>query len=242
MGMTARDDFATALAQYKEMPSTFFTQKEMLNEEYRAAILQAALPFVKPKARAKLSFDKAYKDLAAMDLLNETTEPFRLRAEAIEKDYKERRDILKTALDALAPEAEIRKGDFWVPFSQHFASTYSTQGMGANSYAKAAAQLDTLIIKHFGIEVTVVEEPGQTSQGHHGSFTYGDGYVVACLVESEVDVAIMKHRPAMSLRDWLKACWASGTNPRVLNPFIPEGLEEKLGIDYFGRDVPQRTT
>ena len=41
-------------------------------------------------------------------------------------------------------------------------------------------------------------------------------------------------KPVQSFKDQIKSCWKRGVNPRVYNPFLPAGLEEKLGLDYFG--------
>ena len=34
------------------------------------------------------------------------------------------------------------------------------------------------------------------------------------------------------MKDWLERMWKSGRNPRVECPFLPHGLEEKLGVSY----------
>jgi hypothetical protein len=170
------------------------------------------------------------------------TADLRAQAEKVEAEQKAERDALKAKLDALAPEAEVRKGEFWTAFSEHHTSSYHTQGFGAATYAKNAATLDGLVPQHFGIETVTVHNPGMKSPSFLGGGFICESYITAVKVESETDVEILKRRPALLLRDWLKACWKLGANPRVLNPYLPMGLEEKLGIDYLGNDVAPRST
>jgi hypothetical protein len=58
---------------------------------------------------------------------------------------------------------------------------------------------------------------------------------VTALVSDPIDVVIIKNKKEL-LRDWLKNCWKRGVNPRVYNPWLPVGLEDKMGLDYFGNE------
>jgi len=53
----------------------------------------------------------------------------------------------------------------------------------------------------------------------------------------DLDVELIRHRSGLTLREFVKGCWRRGLNPRVYNPFLPHGLEERLGVTYQGRDV-----
>jgi hypothetical protein len=60
-------------------------------------------------------------------------------------------------------------------------------------------------------------------------------FQVTAMVSDSIDVEIIKNKQE-SLRDWLKNCWKRGVNPRVYNPWLPPGLEDKMGLDYFGNE------
>jgi hypothetical protein len=53
----------------------------------------------------------------------------------------------------------------------------------------------------------------------------------------QTGVEIIKRRPGVTLREWVRRCWKKGINPRVLNPYLPAGYEEKHGLDYWGNDL-----
>ena len=83
-----------------------------------------------------------------------------------------------------------------------------------------------------------VEPPKVEGGGVNGCETYR----VEVRVESEVDVAILKRKPGCSLREHVRRCWKGGINPRVGNPFLPYGYEEREGLDYQGRDLRVQAT
>ena len=67
-------------------------------------------------------------------------------------------------------------------------------------------------------------------------------FVLVGYVAEEIDADIITRAGAFhhddALRNYLKACWSRALNPRVFNPLLPQGLEERLKIDYQGRDKP----
>lgn len=67
-------------------------------------------------------------------------------------------------------------------------------------------------------------------------YVFADFEVWVKLAEP-VDLVILKHKPGVSMRDFVKQCWARGVNPRVYCPFLPHGFEERQGIDFQGREV-----
>jgi hypothetical protein len=52
---------------------------------------------------------------------------------------------------------------------------------------------------------------------------------------------IIRRKRSGSLREWLRSCLKAGCNPRVFDPFLPAGIEEKSGLDLFGNDMAPRT-
>jgi hypothetical protein len=148
------------------------------------------------------------------------------RAERVSRYAVAREERFKRVLRRLARDVPVSAGDAPLHFETVWRSTYSTQGWGADRYARNAAQayVDKAVQHGLRAEVERVED--------EGSVRYE---VYAWVVRNDLD--LLRHKPEVPLRDWLKACWKRGVNPRVYCPFLPHGLEEKLGVDYHGNDV-----
>ncbi len=53
------------------------------------------------------------------------------------------------------------------------------------------------------------------------------------------DLPILKHKDlSVPLVDWVQACWKRGVNPRVYDPFLPHGFEQRHGLDFHGNRKP----
>jgi hypothetical protein len=66
-------------------------------------------------------------------------------------------------------------------------------------------------------------------------------WTVQAKVAEPLDVEIVKAVGTWTLREWVRRCWKIGSNPRVYNPFLPHGFEEREGISYHGEDLRRRT-
>jgi hypothetical protein len=62
-------------------------------------------------------------------------------------------------------------------------------------------------------------------------------FVTEAALPDELEVEVLRRLPGLTMREWLKRCMQLGANPRVYNPFLPHGTEERLGLDHFGNDV-----
>lgn len=111
------------------------------------------------------------------------------------------------------------------------STSYNSQGFGAGRYAESAARTYVDRAEQVGIKARVEREEVKYPSVK-GSYL---NFVVWAEVEGPVDVEILKRRD-LNLREWMKSCWGRGVNPRVYNPFLPVGLEERLGLDYHGND------
>ena len=131
---------------------------------------------------------------------------------------------LRERLVELAPTASIHVVDVgeWRRLDSRRASDYSSQGYGADRYAEGSVELSADVARDEGVKVRVVKVDGT--------------WVAEVLVESDVDVQILR-RLSLSMREFVRRCWGRGLNPRVFQPFLPHGFEEKAGLDYFGRDL-----
>jgi hypothetical protein len=111
-------------------------------------------------------------------------------------------------------------------FGEVWLSTYANQ-TSPSTYANGAAALLMEKAKKLGIQTATVTTTNKT-------------ILVLVGVASTVDLEILKSRPELSLRDWAKTLMKAGCNIRVFQPFLPHGIEQKLGLDYFGNDLPAK--
>ena len=133
----------------------------------------------------------------------------------------------------LAAVAEVLQSEHWIYVAQTWVSTYQSQGFGAATYARNAAEGRADHFRHYGVEVDVVYVPGGPE--------VIEGYMVVAKLDSQVDVAIINARPGATFREQIKIALKRGVNIRVLNPYLPYGIEAKLGLDAFGNDLPGYT-
>ena len=159
-------------------------------------------------------------------------EAYRRRDEALSADVR----WLDLALDRLADLEPVRAGSARVVLRRVYVQSYATQGLGAERYARASADLsrderDGVLRaeeREAGVRVVVEREAG-VGRG-------AESYVVAALgVEDEVAADVIRRRQSDdSLAAWVAACWRRGANPRVFAPMLPHGYEERHGIGFDG--------
>jgi hypothetical protein len=146
------------------------------------------------------------------------------KADALISKHVADKQGLEDQLDALAAREDL------LPWSCEgmnkvysiLHSTYQSSDLGSGKYARESAESRAEDARMYGLKAEVKFE------GH----CY-DLYVNT----DEVGWDLVQRKPGISLKAWIKRCWARGCNPRVYNPFLPVGLEEKLGLDYFGGEI-----
>jgi len=185
-------------------------------------------------------------------IVHERSKLYKLKFDMRDADYQERYDKTKfqlrkfddrerkinKLLDGLAKELPVQVSKNWKKYDSVWESTYSSQGFGSYKYAKERAEKIADDIKVNGVPVKIEIETKKfegsgsifSSRNSHSTFNI---YVKADKVNRE----ILKRKPGVTFREWIRLCWKRGVNPRVYNPFLPHGLEEKLEIDYFGNDL-----
>lgn len=141
--------------------------------------------------------------------------------------WGELRKSINDNLDALADSADVAPGDP-LCVDTVWTSSYSTQGFGASRYAEGAAENIAIAYRMLGVPVEVRRVVLRSSL---------ETWEVWANVEGMVDREIVQRRK-YALRDWLKSCLKRGLNPRVYHPMLPHGTEARLGLDYYGNDVP----
>lgn len=248
----ARAQFATALAEKKALRTGYEDPEFCRLHDAFAAELLKGLRKLSPRARLKEDPDYArYPSLMVNHLMKRLEKKghdgvvlsssiydkhsplLRARADAVHAEHQR----LDALLRELAPVAELRRvgpeGE-WHHLDSRRAGDYRSQGYGALHYAEGSVQLvaDVARAEGFvdGVDLVVLTS---TTGGE-----YSDDVVLAAVrVADAVDAEILRRCPPPSLREQVRLCWKRGVNPRVLNPFLPHGYEEKAGLDYFGRDL-----
>lgn len=251
-----RAAFVAALAELKEADAerAALGNHHPLYREMEEALV-AALPTLSPaetKKRTKRLEKTRLSDgrLSMVELEShlgqrryaEVRAPFKARAELLTGNANARRKAAEDALDKLAsPEALRPVPGARLPLSTHYTGSYSSQGPGAENYARNSAEASADVARFHGVEVEVrrVEGPPYPSYDWMGRpYTYRSvHFEVLAAVAGEVDVEILRRLRGLPLREQVRLCWKRGVNPRVYNPFLPHGYEEKVGLDYFGGEV-----
>ena len=123
----------------------------------------------------------------------------------------------------------ILKPDTW-----SLVGTYSryTYGHGLGYYADNNAEARAKEIQAMGIPVVVKLAAWKLSPYKH----WNDARVNLWAPMGEFDAEIVKRKYCLTMSEHLQSLWANGVNPRVGNPFLPTGLEEKMGVSYMGPD------
>lgn len=212
-------------------------KKQGLRQEYNEAfdaMLRAHKPWAKTEDSYKLR-NKAQKALN-LDGLHWLQYPLVAKYTRLLQEYTEELNWIKVQLDRLAQTLIPKTGSLWTSVRTVWGSTYNTQGFGANAYARGAAQNYALNFEALGLETQVVEVKRPRPKFPSMHYVHTSDWEVQ-VKASYVDIEIAKRKPTLSLRDWVKACWAKQLNPRVFDPWLPHDLEARLGIDYQGRDV-----
>jgi len=220
-------DFEKTLTELQALWPTLRQKSDEMNGELTAA-LAADYKTAFPRRRYSREKFSQCPNGVAIDA------DFRARADVWLKEvYRPAEKALEEKLDAIARECLPDHTLELNHVSTVYSGSYASQGYGCEKYTREAAehQAERARFNGFKAELRKVGTPFRDKWG----ITYQDwGVFVDC---STAGWELLKRRPAQSLKDWMKACWGRGVNPRVYNPFLPYGIEEKLGIDYFGHDL-----
>lgn len=141
-------------------------------------------------------------------------------AKEIAASWVEEKRAFRVRLFGLAEHAQIpTNGTSMVKVEWIYGNNYGSQGFGSDHYLKVSAQQYIDMAEACGLRA-------EYSQGAGGLDIFAN-----CTLE---DWQIVRAKPGVSVKEWIRRCWARGVNPRVMNPYLPHGLEEKYGLDYFG--------
>ena len=116
--------------------------------------------------------------------------------------------------------------------------TYRSQGFGQMKYAQQAAEANADKVKLHGLtpEIRRANEHSYVDCCHN---TMHSCEFEVWVNTTELGLKLLELKPDVSLRDWVKSCWARGVNPRVYMGLLPNGYEEEQGLDYQGGERPK---
>lgn len=194
-------------------------ERTKLEAEFRSAVKELHRA---KKDRRRFSTEKFAETYP--DEYKTVFERFQTRAQELGQKWNSERDQYEAMLKSLAEKAVIpRTAEASKMPEFMYDAAYSSQGLGQHKYAHESAQHVADHAAACGVEA-FVKCPGKT--GDHEVWAHCDPEAWP----------IVKAKPGQSLKDWIKSCWGRGVNPRVFMPGLPVGLEEKLGLDYFGNE------
>lgn len=192
----------------------------------QSIVFSGASPYV------KWDFAKAKKILGEKTYQRIVT-PFRDRADRLSKKNRREFKKIEGLLYKLAPLVPIYQSFTETKLIRLFsASTYSTQPASVN-YARQRCEIE---YEYLTSQLKVPLNRIQANRGFGVEFQ-----LVGCLLE-ELDVKAIRYAyPGPDMVTFVRSCWQKGVNPRVFNPFIPYGFEERHGFDYYGRELKAST-
>lgn len=230
----SRERFTALFSQLKELRE----RRSQIVPEYDAALAERFREYKEPWRKIDSDIDVRVKaasldewelDCIRRPLFEATLEELRLlRQETNAVDFE-----MSRIAEKLLPDP----GENWMRLTAVHGSSYSTQGYGANTYAKRNAEMRAHEALRLGVEAEVRTVQTDRPKNPGRWYIHTNIFEVWVRVDTEVDLELVRRGQPMTTRDFLKLCWSKGVNPRVYNPFLPHGLEARLGIDFQGRDV-----
>lgn len=210
-------------------------KREQLQQEYETDVLNSWKKKY-PKSKAKFITLKKRQ----WNFVDPIFKRWKEKAKISSKIYFDQTERIHKILDILAKDYPlVESKNVWRRIFSIDSGTYSTQGFGAEKYTRNHAEQDADRIRYTNLPVHIRTHVWEWERSAHdrwapNSITY---FEVWAPVETEEQVDVLTRKPGPSLKEWIRLCWKRGVNPRVYNPFLPYGLEEKLGLDYFGNQT-----
>lgn len=192
-----------------------------IQEDYRNDVIHRFRQAY-PKAKNP-TFAKASDSLG--DKLQEVLKPYLEESRKITAQTELTVQSLTAKLSELAPLISLYPQVEESVYAVTMSDDFRTQS-GPLGYARGRAEIHIDELAKVGVIGRVVQ--------------FGDHFEVRVPLDPvriEVVKVLLASGKGFTLREFLKACWGHGVNPRVLSPQIPHGLEERYGLDYFGNEV-----
>lgn len=220
MSADAAHPFWTVLAARKALAAEREEAPRAAQKVFEAAILAAANAALaaskkKPKPLTTLAQARDCKEFS-VSAWEAIFKEHAARLEAQLDDLKPREEELDAELKALAPSVPLGAvKTTWALYTTRMTDTYRSQGWGAMTYAREAAELEAEDLRRIGAEVRVDWCPYEDREG--GVFEVR----VHVAEEREVEVLARLFAGRMTIAEYARACWRHGVNPRVYLPGLP---------------------
>lgn len=229
-----RERFRVLLAYLKvvrAMTDRIQALQSQMDAEFDA--LMAAIPAPKPKGKKKIERkplevlgEEKYKAVRSRyeKVVDDLLSFRRAEIDRVEEMLGQTASLIPITADPATPWVKRDAETVW-------SSTYNTQGWGAHTYARSNAESRA---QHYEIAGLKAEVRVHWVRDDHPGDKFWEKSDLAqyeiWVQSTEEDADIAKYKPGLSLKDWLQWCWDRAINPRVMNPYLPWGLEEKLGV------------
>jgi hypothetical protein len=213
--MTELQRFAALMAQRDAAADG--SPRQAVGAEYQTEVRRL---WVEANPRRKFELWKAEEWLG--ERLAAVQAPYRERLKAMAAEAAAARERLTAELGRLAPAIDMTPDPTRrTVFRTVHVSQFRSQPR-CHHYARSYAELTAAEVLAAGVPAAV--EPAD------------EAYVVTVPLDP-VRVEALRYRVGFPIKELVRQCWARGCNPRVIFPTLPEGLEEKFGLDYFGGEV-----
>ena len=166
------------------------------------------------------------------DAFTDTWEEQRQKVRSRQEHYEQRPEELEDELRAIAEDLEVQGDpDKETVLDTSSVSTYHTQGLGKEKYAKNALKTTLTKATYYGIEAKIRDV---SDDDNHRLADYA---VVAKI--SEHQAKILEYKPEPPFRDVLKSLLQDGANPRVYFPWLADldRILDEMNLDRFGNEV-----
>ena len=232
-------EFSEALARLEAITSARWPTIQGLQARYEAQ-LRAEYKRLYPKRKQPAEW-YAVRDKLPAETVAAIYDPLKAEADKLCADNAAAEREAEAELQRLAADLPLPIGDKLRPrlFYEVDSGRYSTQGYGACKYARDNAEREADKARLHGLGAEVHElahlRISTSSPGWGGSIdirTYG-----VLIDTTPLGYEILKRKPELPLREYVRRCWKRGVNPRVMMPFLPHGYEEQVGLDYFGGEI-----
>lgn len=229
-----RENFVRTEEERKAENERYVFERDKLAERFRGKLLaECKVAGIRVPPRYTVELYVKQKHSALYD---STIEPYEREALELRKRHEARVQRLNerlytlasmATLDAREPAGILPPNDPWVMYFSASEYDYSTQ-TNPRMYAEASVNSRVWTVGYVDprIQCRIVWEEKECKL-----------YVA---LGSDLDRRILYTRcyhEGVPIEEFIRRCWARAWNPRVLDPFLPAGLEDKLGLDYQGRNI-----
>ena len=227
-------EFSEALARLEAITSAHWPTIQGLQARYEAQ-LRAEYKRLYPKRKQPAEW-YAVRDKLPAETVAAIYDPLKAEVDKLCADNAAAEREAEAELQRLAADLPLPIGDKLRPrlFYEVDSGRYSTQGYGACKYARDNAEREADKARLHGLGAEVHELSSKYYPGIYGGQHASYGVLIDT---TPLGYEILKRKPELPLREYVRRCWKRGVNPRVMMPFLPHGYEEQVGLDYFGGEI-----